>query len=71
MYSFKDAIKQDHGSLPIDPDPLRQHPVRVQRSIYKTDEVEILAPARDSKEGNFNLDPGSNRLESASECSNC
>ena len=57
MDSFREATKKDHGYLLLDRHPLTPDPVRVRTSIFKSDEVEIFAPASETKEGNFDLDP--------------
>ena len=55
--SFREATKNDHGYLFLDLDPLTPHPLRVRTSIFKSDEVVIFAPASETKEANFDLDP--------------
>ena len=54
MDSFRQATKTDHGYLLLDIHPLTPDSVRVRRSIFKSDEVEIFAPASEPKEGKFN-----------------
>ena len=70
MNSFREATKKDHGYLLLDLHPLTPDPLRVRTSIFKSDEVEIFAPASETKEVNFDLDSLGyiKRLEYSSEC---
>ena len=56
MDSFTEATKKDHGYLLVDLHPLTPDPLRVRTSIFKSDEVEIFAPASETKEANFDQD---------------
>ena len=53
----REATKKDHGYLLLDLHPLTPDHIRVRTSIFKSDQVEIFAPASESKEANFDLDP--------------
>ena len=57
MESFREATKKDHGYLLLDIHPLTPDPLRVRTSIYNSEGVEIFAPASETKESNFDLDP--------------
>ena len=57
MDSFRESSKKDHGYLLLDLHPLTPDPVRFRTSKFKTDEVEISAPASETKEVTFDLDP--------------
>ena len=57
MDSFREATKKDHGYLLLDLHPLTPDPLRVRTRIFKSDEVEIFAPASETKEVRFDLDP--------------
>ena len=56
MDSFREATKKDHGYILLDLHPLTPDPLRVRTSIFKSDEVEIFAPASEIKEANFDVD---------------
>ena len=62
---------KDHANLLLYFQPLMPDSVRAHTSIFKSEEVEIFAPARDSKDRRFELDPSGNItiLEKESECS--
>ena len=65
MESFREATKKDHVYLVLDLHPLTSDPFRVRTSIFKSNEVEIFAPASENKEAKFDLDTLGNikRLE--------
>ena len=49
MESFREATKIDHGYLLVDLHPVTPDPIRVRTGIFKSDEVEIFAPASEAK----------------------
>ena len=57
MDSFREATKNDHGYLLLDLHPLTPDPIRVRTGIFKSDEVEIFAPASETTDVNLELDP--------------
>ena len=56
MESFREATKNDHGYILLDLHPLTPDPIRVRTGIFKSDEVEIFAPACETTEVNLELD---------------
>ena len=69
--SFRQATKTDHGYLLLDLHPLTPDPVRVRTSIFLSVEVEIFAPASETKEVRVDLHPSGyiKRLQNVSEVS--
>ena len=57
MERFSKTTKKDQGSLLVDLRPLTLDPIWDRKGIFKSDAVEILAPASEIKELNIELDP--------------
>ena len=57
MHSFRETTKKDNGYLLLDLQPLTPFPLRVRTSIFKSEQLEIFAPASETKEDTFDLDP--------------
>ena len=71
MDTFGEGTKKDNGYLLIHLQPITPDPVRVQRSMLKSDESEIFAGPAEPKEFNFDRDQYGyiKSLVPASECS--
>ena len=56
MDSFREATKKDQGYRLLYLHPLTPDPLRVRTSIFKSEQLEIFAPASETKEVRFDLD---------------